>query len=93
MGGVQSSSQVTLSEKQAAFDPRSPSIAIQRTPVRLSGMQLPEDPRSPSQQIDRTPLALEQENKGNASKLEGVKKTLDYDNLDNSRMPLTSKNV
>ncbi len=92
MGGVQSSSQTTVSETQTAFDPRSPSDAIQRTPVRLSGMQLPEDPRSPSQRIDRTPLQIEQENKAN-TQLEAVKKTLDYDNLDNSRMPLVSRNV
>lgn len=77
------------SNKQTAFDPRSPSNAIQRTPMRESAV--PEDPRSPSEQIDRTPLQLEENKKD--KKLNTIKKVLDYDNTDDSRMPLGSRNV
>ena len=94
MGATQSSVQTTptgQSNKQTAFDPRSPSNAIQRTPMRESAV--PEDPRSPSEQIDRTPLHLEQENTKEKKKLGTVKKILDYDNMDNSKMPLASRNV
>ena len=49
---------VTISE----CDPRSPSSAIQRTPIRMKVTeQAPPDPRSPSNDFQRTPLRSVQE--------------------------------
>ena len=43
--------------KNPAFDPRSPTQYIDRTPIQLPGaMHQVHDPRSPSEGIERTPI-------------------------------------
>lgn len=106
MGAAHSSGQVQLNTPKASKeqgtvmvnDPRSPSDAIKRTPMRVLPSQIPAvDPRSPSQQIYRTPLQPEQEN-SSEKRLDEVRVTLDYENskVENKsqyRSPLTDKNL
>ena len=111
MGAANSSDQVQLSTPKTSKDqgtvmvndPRSPSNAYNRTPMRVLPSEIPAvDPRSPSQQIYRTPLQPEQEN-SLAKRLDDVKVILDYENAKvehkpqsavtkNTRSPLSDKN-